>query len=206
MSFFGIFASIFSGGVLFTDTCKDAQYIANNREEAKRLGRLTYGDGKGHEYLVSTGEKVYTNGGKIYSLKNPTTVIHDGWKQYYAEQNEKELANAKSKDKKYVLLYYPDSKGKNGYSSHNIELSTMKRFRVDKVVYMNKEIHDWDWAFFKHYYKENDKYDGESIKISRKEYEELGGYIPHITPAEYQGQEDIKREKEFKKIKKGLGI
>lgn len=49
---------------------QDAQYTANNREEARKAGRLTYGDGKGNEYLVSTGEKVYTHDGKIYSTKH----------------------------------------------------------------------------------------------------------------------------------------
>lgn len=204
MSFFGVFASLFSSGVLFAESCKDAQYAANNREEARQQGRLTYGDGKGNDYLVSTGERVYTNGGKIYSVKHPTVVIHDGWKQYYEERNAKELAEAKEKCKKYALLYYPDINANNGYSGHYTELSTMKRFTVDKIVYFNKEIHDWDWSFFKTYYNGDSKY-GENVKISRKEFEELGGYVPYgVTPKEYNDQMRAKREKEFKKIMRGL--
>lgn len=205
MSLFGIFASFFSGGVWFAESCKDAQYKSNSREEAKRQGRLTYGDGKGNEFLVSTGEKVYTYDGKIYSKKHPTTVLHDGWKQYYMDINTRNLTEAKEKGKKYASLYYPDSKGKNGYSYHTTELATMKRFTVDKVVYLNKEIHDWDWAFFKKYYNGDSQYGGESIKITRKEFEELGGYIPYgVTPKQYDDQQRAKREKEFKKLMRGL--
>lgn len=205
MSFFGVFASLFSGGVLLVETCKDAQYATNNREEARRKGKLTYGDGKGNEYLVSTGEKVYTHGGKVYSVKHPTTVLHDGWKQYYMDKNTKALTEARESGKKYIMLYYPDPNGQNGYSGHYTELSTMKRFTVDKVVYLNKEIHDWDWAFFKKYYNGDSQYGGESIEITRKEFEELGGYIPYgVTPEQYDNQQRAKREKEFKKLMRGV--
>lgn len=202
MGLFGVFATIFSGGVLFAETCKDASYAANNREAARQSGRLTYGDGKGNEYLVSTGEKVYTRDGKIYSSKQYGLVLHDGWKQYYMERNEKELADAKEKGKKYALLYYPDPNGQNGYSSHYTELSTMKRFTISKVTYLNKG--NWDWGFSKFYYNGNDKYSGESIIITRKEYEELGGYVPYMSPAEWHDQEMKKKEKEFKKLMRGL--
>lgn len=205
MSFFGIFASMLSGGILLGETLRDANYASNNREEARQQGRLTYGDGKGNEYLVSTGEKVYTHGGKIYSVKHPTVVIHDGWKQYYEERNAKELAEAKEKCKKYALLYYPDPNGQNGYSGHSTELSTMKRFVIDKVVYYNKEIHDWDWSFFKHYYNGDSKFGGESVMLTRKEFEELGGYVPYgVTPREYQDMKWKKEEKERKKLLRRL--
>lgn len=204
MSFFGIFASLFSSGVLFVETCKDAQYTSNSKEEARKNGRLTYGNGKGNEYLVSTDEKVYTFGGNIYSAKTHT-VIHDGWKEYYMNSNAKTLAETKESDKKYALLYYPDPNGQNGYSCHLTELSTMKRFTIDKVVYYNKEIHDWDWAFFKNYYNGDSKFGGESIKLTRKEFEELGGYVPcSITPREYQDMKYKEEEKERKKILRRL--
>ena len=118
------------------------------------------------------------------------------------ERNEKELADAKEKGKKYALLYYPNSNAQNGYSSHTTELATMKKFTVDKVVYLNKG--NWDWGFSKKYYNGNDKYDGERITITRKEYEELGGYVPYMSPEEYQKQEMIRREKELKKLMRRL--
>ena len=204
MSFFGVFASIFSGGVLLVESFKDAQYASNSRKEAIRNGRLTYGNGKGDEYLVSTDEKVYTHGGNIYSKKNHT-VLHDGWKQYYMDRNTKALTEAKESGKKHAMLYYPDPNGQNGYSGHSTELSTMKRFVIDKVVYYNKEIHDWDWSFFKHYYNGDSKFGGESVRLTRKEFEELGGYVPYgVTPREYQDMKWKKEEKERKKLLRRL--
>lgn len=204
MSFFGIFASIFSGGVLLAETCKDAQYAANSRDEARKTGRLTYGDGKGNEYLVSTGEKIYTYDGKIYSKKHPTTVLYDMKQDYYSQLNKKSIEDAKRDGKKKVLLSFFNEESPNGYSNALVEISTMRRFKVYPIVYMNKEIHDWDFAFYKEYFTNDGKRD-ESVKITRKEFEELGGYIPYgITPKEYQERQWKEEEKRMKKLMKGL--
>lgn len=204
MGLFGVFASLFSGGVLLVETCKDGQYAQNSREEARRNGRLTYGDGKGNEYLVSTGEKVYTHGGKIYSKKHPTTVLYDMKQDYYNQLNKKNIEEAKREGRKRVLLSFPNEDSPNGYSNAWVEVSTMRRFKVHLIVYMNKEIHDWDFAFYKEYFTNDGKRDGD-VKITRKEFEELGGYIPYgITPREYQERQWKEEEKRMKKIRKGL--
>lgn len=71
------------------------------------------------------------------------------------DRNTKALAKAKENGEKYAMLYYPDPNGQNGYSCHTTELATMKKFTVDKVVYLNKG--NWDWGFSKKYYNGNDK-------------------------------------------------
>lgn len=204
MSFFGIFASVLSGGILFGETLKDSHYASNNREEARQQGRLTYGDGKGNEYLVSTGEKVYTHGGKVYSKKHPTTVLYDMKQDYYSQSNKESIEDAKREGRKRVLLSFQNEDSPNGYSNAWVEVSTMRRFKVHPIVYMNKEIHDWDFAFYKEYFTNDGKRDGD-VKITRKEFEELGGYIPYgITPKEYQERQWKEEEKRMKKLRKGL--
>lgn len=204
MSFFGIFASMLSGGILFGETLKDSYYASNNREEARHQGRLTYGDDKGNEYLVSTGEKVYTHGGKVYSKKHPTTVLYDMKQDYYNQSNKKSIEDAKRECRKKVLLSFPNEESPNGYSNAWVEVSTMRRFKVHPIVYMNKEINDWDFAFYKEYFTNEGKRDGD-VEITRKEFEELGGYIPYgITPKEYQERQWKEEEKERKKLLRRL--
>ena len=205
MSFFGIFASMLSGGILLGETLKDSHCASNNREDARRQGRLTYGDFKGNEYLVSTGEKVYTYGGKIYSKKHPTTVLYDMKQDYYNQLNKKSIEEAKREGRKRVLLSYPNEDSPNGYSNAWVEVSTMRRFKVHPIVYMNKEIHDWDFAFYKEYFTNDGKRDGD-VKITRKEFEELGGNIPYnMNASEYLYYEDLDEKERKKYIKKIRG-
>lgn len=202
MGLFGVFATIFSGGVLLAETVKESNYAANQREQARKEGKVTYGV-NGHDYLTSTGEQVFVRGGKVYSMKNHGVVLHDMNMEYYNGRNEENIQKAKEKDKKYAMYYFPDVNAERGYSCHNIELATMKRYQVDVIVYMNKEIHNWDFGFYKQYYTDNGER-LESVKITRKEFEELGGYLPYrITPLEYEEKKRIEREKFLKKVMRG---
>ena len=90
-----------------------------------------------------------------------------------------------------------------GYSSYPTEVSTLKRFKVYPIVYKNKEKNlEWDFAFYKRYYFGNEL--GDSIKITREEFEALGGDLMGMSPEQYQDYENKEREEWFKETKRKL--
>lgn len=202
MGLFGFFATLFSGGVYMAEDLKFTSDTANRREIARREGKVTYSDGRGRDYFTATGEQVHIQGGKVYSLKNTGQVLYDMNREYYMEWNQKTLEEAKAKGKKYMFSYYhPNPDTDRGYSSYPTEVATLKRFEVKPIVYKNKDKGcAWDFAFYKYYY--DGKQRGEGIKITKKEFEELGGSVMGMTPEEYSDYEWKEREKWFKEINK----
>ena len=51
MGLFGVFATMFSGGVYLAESCKEANYASSQREKARREGRVTYSV-NGKDYLT----------------------------------------------------------------------------------------------------------------------------------------------------------
>ena len=78
MSFFGIFASLFSSGVLFVDTCKIASIERQSREQAEKEKRNVWVDNKGNYRLVGTNEEAYIYGDQLKSLKDGRVIIDYG--------------------------------------------------------------------------------------------------------------------------------
>ena len=100
MGLFGMFATMFSGGVYAVESCKEANYTSKQREQARLDGKITYSV-NGKDYLTSTGEQVFVWGGQVKSLKTGQ-IVYDMNKEYYMEQNRKAVAEAKEKGKKYI--------------------------------------------------------------------------------------------------------
>lgn len=200
MGLFGLFATIFTAGVATIDAFKEANYVGNQRRQANESGKITYSDRKGNDYLTSTDEAVYYHGGKIYSKKNPTVVVCDPRIEHYRKFNEEAIAKAKNSGQKRVILYFPKENSPQGYAAGWVEVSTQRKFDVSVVTYFNREIGNWDFSFFKQYLTNDEKPDGNSIKITREEFNELGGYLPHgMTASEYIKKERKEREKMYKK-------
>jgi hypothetical protein len=199
MGLFGIFATLFSGSVYAAESIKDSKFTSVQKEKAIKNGNATYGDGKGNDYLTSTGEKAFVYGGKVYSAKNPNVVLRDLTKEHYESENTKELNEARLNGRKWAYINLPNPKTSRGYSLHKVEVSTGKPYEVSVVVYLNMEINDWDFAFYKKYLNNDRSRNGESIKITRKEFEELGGYLsPTMTPSKYMEEKRKEEEKKFK--------
>ena len=194
MGLFGAFATMFSGGVYLAESCKEANYASSQREQARKNGKITYSV-NGKDYLTATGEQVFVWGGQVKSIKTGQ-IIYDMNKEYYMDQNRKALEKAKSNGDKYIRFYYhPNPDSDRGYSSYPTEVSTLKRFEVYPIVYMNKEKNlEWDFAFYKRYFYGNER--GDSIKITREEFEELGGDLMGMTPKQYQDYKD-KEDREW---------
>lgn len=198
MGLFGFFATLLSGGVYVAEDLKETNYTSNKREQARIDGKVTYTDGKGKDYLTSTGEQVYIQGGKAYSLKNTGQVLYDMNKAYYMEENQKALNEAKEKGKKYISFYYhPNPESSSGYSSYKTEISTMKPFRLSYDVIPCKGYH---WVYYKEYITGSGKFES-LVTIDEKEFEELGGYRTIcMTPEEYFYKKMEERDKEMKKM------
>lgn len=207
MGLFGVLASVFSCGVLVVDTAQGNSFMAEQKQKAVRDGRMTYGDGRGNEYLVSTGEKVYTHGGKIYSAKHPTVVLYDMVQEYCDRQTKDSIRKAQEKGEKRTLITLPNVNSPSGYSNYYVEVSTMKRFKVYPIVYLSRETHRWEFAFYKQYLTNDGHSDGDSVKITRKEFEELGGYIPYnMDASEYVNYKHMDEKEKKRYIKKTRGI
>ena len=202
MGLFGVFATMFSGGVYAVESCKEASYTSSQREQARRDGKVTYSV-NGKDYLTSTGEQVFVWGGQVKSLKTGK-IVYDMHKEYYMEQNKKAIADAKAKGKKYMNFYYhPDVNSDRGYSSYPTEVSTLKRFKVYPIVYKNKDKgYIWDFAFYKRYYNGNEL--GDSIEITREEFEELGGDLRGMTPEQYEEQKRKEHNEFMKEVNRKL--
>ena len=183
MGMFGFLATLVSGGFFVTQNLKETEYVANNREVARKDGKVTYADGKGRDYLTSTGEQVLVQSGKIYSLKNTNQVLYDMNQVYYAEENQKRLAEAKKDGKKYILSYYhPNSAVSRGYSPYTTEISTMKPF---SLLYDVRYYNGYHWIYYKQYLTGNGKLE-KLEQINEEEFKELGGCVPnYITPETY---------------------
>ena len=202
MGLFGVFATMFSGGVYAVESCKEANYSASQRDQARRDGKVTYSV-NGKDYFTATGEQVFVWGGQVKSLKTGR-ILYDINKEHYKELNRQALEKAKENGDKYIAHYYhPNPDSDRGYSSYPTEVSTLKRFEVYPIVYKNKDKgYIWDFAFYKHYYTGNER--GDSIKITRKEFEELGGDLMGMTPEEYMWYEIKEHEKWMKETNRQL--
>lgn len=174
MGLFGLLATMLTGGALLGDSIKDMSYASEQRQKAIRNGKLTYGDGKGHDYLTSTGERVYSYGGQIRTVKDNRLIL-DYEQERYKKDNEFEMERAKKFGYKFVRLYYPEFDNKRYY----VELSTMKRYYLMRVDSVKGD------TYYKIYYKQNkatvtsvlsNEEREEKIKITKEEYEELAGY------------------------------
>ena len=193
MNFFDLLATFITIGIFVKGYIKHASFDNQNKNKAKNNKSITYMDSHGHEHLTSTGEKVCYTNGKIYSLKIPNQILYDPRQQYYEDMNHRAIEEAKQNNKKYVFLYYFY---KDKVYCCKTELSTMK-------IYNTKCDAFEDWKYFKNYLE----YDGlfkikECIVVSKKEYEDLGGYVPKISSKEYLAQK-TKPAKELTKILEG---
>ena len=202
MGLFGMFATMFTGGVYAVESCKEDNYTSKQREQARLDGKITYSV-NGKDYLTSTGEQVFVWGGQVKSLKTGQ-IVYDMNKEYYMEQNRNALAEAKAKGKKYIRFYYhADPNSDRGYSSYPTEVSTLKRFEVYPIVYKNKDKgYIWDFAFYKRYYNGSEL--GDSIEITREEFEELGGDLMGMTPEQYEEQKRKEHNEFMKEVNKKL--
>lgn len=201
MGLFGLLATLFSTGVYTVDSIKSANYTVSNREKARQEGKITYGDGKGRDYLTSTGEQVHVYGGKVYSLKNSGQVLYDMNKAYFMEQNKQALEEAKAEGKKYIQSYYhPNPKADRGYSAYKTELSTLKPVNIFYDAIPQKGCQEYKWIYYKDYLNGSGEHVS-LISINEKEFTELGGLKPsYITPEQYFYQKIKAREKEMKKL------
>ena len=201
MGLFGFLATLFSGGIVLGSNAIEASHTADNRQKAKQNGEPWYVDGRGNTYLTSTDEKVYVTNGTAYSLKHHGVILYDG----YAEENKKIIARESAAGKKYALLYRRDENSRCGSVWERTELSTMKKYEVSLITYYNKEIGDWDFSFYKNYLDRENHRIGESIKITREEFEELGGFIPHnMTARQYNDMENKKEEERLKELQRDI--
>ena len=204
MGWFGFFSTLCSGGVVAADTMKNAYYEGENRERARQEGKVTYSDGRGNDYLVSTGEKVLVRNGKVYSLKHSGVVLYDLAKENYAAINSKTIEEARLKGKKCARIYLPCESSASGYNNFLVEISTRRRYEVYPIVYLNKGIHNWDFAYYKCYLTNDGKRVGDSIKIDKQEFEALGGSTYGMTPLQYEEYERKERDKQLNKIMRRL--
>ena len=201
MGLFGLLLTAASGGVLYADSCKNSYENTSNRERARREGKVTYSV-NGSDYLTSTGEKVFIQGGKVYSLKQHGLVLYDMYKESYTEQNKKYVEEAKQQGKKYASFYRVYNPKTNTYNTRQVELSTMKPFELSYDS--NPKAGGFEWIYYKTYLK-NDGFVENVVSITKEEFEELGGYIPcGLTPTQYFYLQMEKREKERKKTLRGL--
>lgn len=200
MSFLGIFASLFSGGVYVVESCKDASYATSQREQAWREKRMTYSV-NGKDFLTSTGEQVFVWGGKIKSLKTGQ-IIYDMNEANSIEQNQKYIMEAKTYGKKYICSYKIYNPETQKYESRTVELSTMKPYELE---YDSQSVNGkFEWICYKKYLKNNGWMES-LVRISKEEFDELGGYIPFgLSPREYFYLQMEKREKERKKMLRRL--
>ena len=201
MGLFGFLATLLSGGIVLGSKAIEASYTTDNRQKARQNGNPYYTDGRGNTYLTSTGEKVYVTNGTAYSLKHHGVILYDG----YAEENKKIIARERAAGKKYAHLYRRDEKSRYGFVWEQTELSTMKKYEVFPIVYYNKEISDWDFSFYKRYLDRDGYGIGESIKITREEFEELGGFIPYgMTASQYEDMRLKKEEERLKELQRDI--
>lgn len=174
MGLFGVFATMISGGVLFTDTCKNASIERQIKEQAEREHRNVWVDNKGNYRLVGTNEMCYMWDCKLKSLKDGRVII-DYEKERIKKQNEEAIAKAKAEGKKYCYLRYPkfseDSRvrylteletGRRYYLIHTRGYNNYKKgYYSEGHGGISTMLHDWE---------------DEKIDLTEEEYMEWGGY------------------------------
>ena len=171
MAFFGFLLTLISGGVLFSDSCKNASSDRKRREEAAREGRNIWTDSNRTTRLVNTNEPVYTHDNKIKSLKDGRVIIDRGM-EMVNKQNAEAIAQAKSEGLKYCRLKFPEFSTDNRVR-YFTELDTGRRYYLKS--YGSK--------YYKYYYSKGhagiasifDDREDEMIELTEEEYEEWGG-------------------------------
>ena len=157
------------------------------RQKARENGDLTYTDSKGVDHLTSNGKKVFYSNGRIKELGGGK-IIADPELQYWNNANDQLIKSAKEKNKKYANLYHfktPNEFDRGRYT-HKTELSTMRKYDLSRSVD----------GYYKHYME----YDGylksvETIKITKEEFDDLGGINPY-------DENPIEAEKERRRTRK----
>lgn len=172
MGLFGVLASIITGGTFIVDSAKNASFNCERKQKSIQNGEITWTDYKGNDYLVSTGEQVFSHGGKLRSVKTGKVII-DYNKERERTINTEAIAKAKSEGKKYARLLFTDFNNRYYY----VELSTMKRYYLQ-----SSHVGTSSW-YYKNYYpcgREKSSlfsFDPkeEKIQITKEEFVELGG-------------------------------
>lgn len=174
MGLFSLIASVFTCGILISNTIKDASFDSKSKEDAINKGNITWMDSHGNTYLISTGEKVYFINDKLVSVKDGKIIIDYSLNRTKLI-NEKRIKKANEKSSKYVLLTYYEFNNRVYYT----EIATMKRYYLTG----SKSISGDYSKFTKTYYAVgcekaklwNDDPDEISIEITEEEFKALGG-------------------------------
>lgn len=171
MGLFGLFCSALTGGVFIADTMRNTSLDSKWKQDAIRNDHVTRIDSHGKEYLVSTGERVFSDSyGNLKSVKTGK-VVYSYQQESANRYNREAIAKAKAEGKKYASLIYPEFNRRD----YHTELSTMKRYylRTDALSYYREPK-----KFYKIYYAENLKYISPTdvnVEITKEEFELLGG-------------------------------
>ena len=174
MAFFGFLLTLISGGVLFSDSCKNASIERQSRNEATKENRNVWVDNKGDYRLVGTNEKCYIWDDKLKSLEDGRVIIDYG-KERLTKQNADAIAKAKAEGKKYCYLKFPEFSVDNRIT-YLTEIETGRRYYLEN--YGDPKVYK------KCYYSEGhggistmlNNWEDEKIIITEEEYKEWGGH------------------------------
>ena len=144
MGWFGILASLFSGGVYATGKIKELQYDKQSRDRALQNDSYTYMDGHGYHHLTSNNEQVYYHRGKIYSVKTGQ-LLKDTNEEYFNKRNEDSIRDARANNQKYANLIYAKNGNWDKRYMCKTELDTMKKYEV--TYFPKYGTYEWLYVF-----------------------------------------------------------